>query len=178
MTRSPSPPTFVSLRLGRRPAGFSLVEVTLALAVTAFCLLAIFGLLPIGLKNNQASIEQTVANSILSAVAADLRATPPTSPPGQAVLQGNPAPNGFNISIPANPVMAAPPTATLYFTGEGKPSTSPATDSRYRLTVDFPSNGSSARAATFVNLQVSWPAAVALSNATGSVQTFVALDRN
>ncbi len=173
MTRSATPPTFVSLRLGRRPAGFSLVEVTLALAVTAFCLLAIFGLLPIGLKNNQASIEQTVANSILSAVAADLRATPATSPLGQAAVSQQ-----FSISIPANPVMAAPPTATLYFTGEGKSSTSPAADSRYRMTVDFPSNGSSARAATFVNLQVSWPAAVALTNATGSVQTFVALDRN
>ena len=146
---------------------------TLGLAVTAFCLLAIFGLLPIGLKNNQASVEQTVANSILSAVAADLRATPPTSLPGQAAVSQQ-----FSISVPANPVTAAPPTATLYFTGEGKSSTSPTTDSRYRLTVDFPSNGSSARAATFVNLQVSWPAAAVLSNATGSVQTFIALDRN
>lgn len=171
MTRPDTPPTFASSRLGWRQAGFSLVEVTLALGVTAFCLLAIFGLLPIGLKNTQASVEQTAANSILSAVAADLRATPATVPPGQAAVSPQ-----FSIPIPANPVTAAPPTTTLYFTGEGKSSILLATDSRYRLKVDFPSNGSSARAATFVTLQVSWPAAP--SNAAGSVQTFVALDRN
>jgi uncharacterized protein (TIGR02598 family) len=49
--------------------------VTLALGVCSFCLVAILGLLPIGLATNQAAIEQTAANGILSAVAADLRAS-------------------------------------------------------------------------------------------------------
>jgi hypothetical protein len=57
---------------------FSLVEVTLALGVAAFCLIAVFGLLPIGLKTDQGAIRQTTANGILSAIVADLRATPLT----------------------------------------------------------------------------------------------------
>jgi hypothetical protein len=60
-------------------AAFSLVEVTLALGVAAFCLIALFGLLPIGLKTDQSAIRQTTANGILSAIVADLRATPVTS---------------------------------------------------------------------------------------------------
>src|ERR1700674_3846005 len=60
-------------------AGFSLVEVTLALGVAAFCLIALFGLLPLGVQTNQSSISQTAAASVLSSVVADLRATPKTS---------------------------------------------------------------------------------------------------
>jgi len=161
-----------------RHAAFSLVEVTLALGVAAFCLVAVFGLLPVGLRTNQAAVEQTVANGILSAVAADLRATPPTSPPGQAVPQGSPAPNRFNIAIPANPVATAPAPTTLYFSAAGQPSTLQTTDSRYRLVAAFLPNGTNAKAATFVSLQVSWPAAAPVANPSGSVQTFIALDRN
>src|ERR1700737_1955387 len=60
-------------------AAFSLVEVTLALGVAAFCLIAILGLLPAGLNTNQTSTRQTTANGILSSIVADLRATPTTS---------------------------------------------------------------------------------------------------
>ena len=65
------------------PAGFSLVEVTLALGVAAFCLIALLGLLPLGMQTNQSAVSQTAAASILSSVVADLRATArsnPTSP--------------------------------------------------------------------------------------------------
>src|SRR5256884_2039571 len=75
------------LRMKRRlplgPAGFSLVEVTLALGVAAFCLIALLGLLPLGMQTNQSAVSQTAAASILSSLVADLRATArsnPTSP--------------------------------------------------------------------------------------------------
>ena len=55
-------------------SAFSLVEVTLALGVAAFSLLIILGMLPVSLKTNQASTQQTNANGIISQVAADLRA--------------------------------------------------------------------------------------------------------
>src|ERR1051325_497154 len=55
-------------------AAFSLVEVTLALGVAGFCLLAVFALLPIGIKTNQIAFSQTAAATILSDVVADLRA--------------------------------------------------------------------------------------------------------
>src|SRR5438552_15177106 len=59
-----------------RAAGFSLVEVTLALGVAGFCLIAVFGLLPIGVQTNQRALSQTAATAILSSVVADMRATP------------------------------------------------------------------------------------------------------
>ena len=80
----------------RRDWSFSLVEVALALGVAAVSLLVIFSLLPIGLQTNQRSIEQTVSADILSAVAADLRATPVTSPRGGATTSTQ-----FGMSIPA-----------------------------------------------------------------------------
>ena len=52
----------------RRTAGFSLVEVTLALGVAALCLLVLMGLLPAGVKTQQSSIQQTTANQIISQI--------------------------------------------------------------------------------------------------------------
>ena len=63
--------------------GFSLLEVTIALGIAAFCLITLLGLLPLGMQTNQSAISQTAAASVLSSVVADLRATPkanPTSP--------------------------------------------------------------------------------------------------
>lgn len=56
---------------------FTLVEVSLALGVASFCLLSIVGLLPVGLTSNQASIEQTMAVNISSAIVSDLRTAQP-----------------------------------------------------------------------------------------------------
>ena len=52
-------------RSSRTTAGFSLVEVVLALGVAAFCLIAVLGMLPVGLKTQQASVGQTKANAII-----------------------------------------------------------------------------------------------------------------
>jgi len=71
------------LKMQARSA-FSLVEVALALGVAALSMLVIFSLLPIGLQTNQRSLEQTTSADILSAVVADLRATPVTNPRGNA----------------------------------------------------------------------------------------------
>ncbi len=62
-------------------SAFSLIEVTLALGVAAFCLIAVFGLLPVGVNTNQSSIQQTAAASFATRIAADLRAAKATAPP-------------------------------------------------------------------------------------------------
>ena len=152
---------------------FSLVEVAMALGVAAFCLIAIFGLLPVGLKIDRSAFEETAANGILSAVAADLRATPPTSPAGLEATSGQ-----FAIPIPGSSLATAPAPFTLFFTSEGQSTTSLDATSRYRLTLTFPSNSSGAKTATLVNLQVSWPAAVAPEKAAGRATMLLALDRN
>lgn len=174
-------------------AAFTLVEVTLAMGIAAFCLIVIFGLIPIGLKSNQAAIQQTAANGILSVVAADLRATrPPT--PSEITAKTPITSQQFVIPIPANPVTVSPAPILRYFSSDGQCTTdlagsirpdgtayNPRMQTRYRLTIAFLPNGSTpTRTATFVNLQVTWPAAVdpATGRPEGSVQTFVALDRN
>src|SRR5438874_13512567 len=63
----------------RRVHAFSLVELTLALGIAAFCLLAVFGLVPIGVQTNRNATSQSAATNITAAVVADLRATPNTS---------------------------------------------------------------------------------------------------
>ena len=155
-----------------RTKGFSLIEVTLALGVAAVSLLAIFALLPVGVKTNQVAIEQTASISVLSAISADLRATPPTTPRGGAATSPL-----FSIAIPANPV-GGKITKTLYFTTEGQFSTTLTPASRYCVSITFLPNGARARTATFAHLTAAWPAAAALPNAEGTSEWFVALDRN
>ena len=154
----------------RRDWSFSLVEVTLALGVAAVSLLAIFSLLPIGLQTNQRSIMQTASADILSAVAADLRATPVTNPRGNATTSTQ-----FGISIPA---AGSTETTTLFLNSAGRSDTSLRPDSRYRMTVTFVSNGGGAKAATFADLKITWPAGAAVTNAQGTAEMFAAFDRN
>lgn len=151
-------------RLRYRARGFSLVEVTLALGVATFCLVGLFGLLPVGFQATQNSASQTAAASVLSSVVADLRATPKTSPmsPQHEITFGN--------------------AKTLYFDGEGRavspmdPNAAP----RYRVTISFPPSPGGSFAPTFVSLKVTWPALVdpATAPPAGSVETFTALDRH
>ena len=168
---------------------FSLVEVTLALGVAAISLISIFGLLVTGTQTNHTAIEQSASGDILTAVAADLRATPRTSPPGNAAVSPQ-----FKINIPSNPVNNAV-TATIFFAAQGQcsstldgstkcdgSSSSPALQVRYRLTVSFRPNDpgtTPAKTATFVNLRMTWPAAADPATVTTSAaEAFVTLDRN
>jgi len=153
-----------------RPAvfesGFSLVEVTLALGVAALCLMTVFAFLPVGLRTTQNAKEQLASADIISAVAADLRATPATTSTSPRLA----------IPIPTNPVSATTTTA-LFFDAEGEFSPAITADSRYQLTVTFLRN-SGARSATLVNLKITWPAAASPDNAAGFGEMFLALDRN
>jgi type II secretory pathway pseudopilin PulG len=63
-----------------RPAlGFSLVEVVIALGVISFALVAIIGLLPIGLATNRGTIQETRANHLAEEVFSTLRSQTFTS---------------------------------------------------------------------------------------------------
>jgi len=156
-------------RSGRR-SSFSLVEVTLALGVAAVSLIVIFSLLPVGLQTNQRSIEQTASADILSAVAADLRATPVTRPRGNAATSTQ-----FGINIPA---AGGAGTTTLFFNSAGQSNSSQQSDSRYRVTVSFVSSGGGVKTATWADLKVTWPAGAAITNAQGTAEMFAAFDRN
>jgi uncharacterized protein (TIGR02598 family) len=138
-------------------AAFSLVEVTLALGIAAFCLIAIFGLMPVGVQTNRNATSQTAATNIIVAVVADLRATPKS---GYTSSQ-------FSITFGTNP----PP---MYFDGAGQFATTLGANSRYQLNITW----SGSAGLRYADLKVTWPAAAAPANASGSVETFAAFDRN
>lgn len=148
---------------------FSLVEVSVALGVAGFCLVAVLGLLPVSLASNAVSTGQTTANGIVTAVTADLRATPP----GTAATSQQ-----YQIAIPTAGTAAS---QSLYFNDDGVLVTTVGAATR-RLDIAFaPSlSGGGLRTATCATMRVSWPAAVDPSKATpsGCVTAFIALDRN
>jgi type II secretory pathway pseudopilin PulG len=167
-------------------SAFSLVEVTLALGVAGFCLIAVFGLLPVGVQTNQRAVSQTAATAILSSVIADMRVSAKaTSLATQSQL--------FKINIPAGTGSNLTPQ-TLYFDSQAACSTdingsikpgggawSPALQVRYRLSVKFPSNGGTVYGGTYASLLVTWPAVVdpfATQLPGGSSEMFAALSRN
>jgi uncharacterized protein (TIGR02598 family) len=156
-------------------AAFSLVELTLALGVAAFCLIAVFGLVPIGVHTNRNATSQTAAANIMAAVIADLRATPLTNPRGNATTSLL-----YQIPIPANPVTTATTITPLFFAQDGTFSTTIQADSRYRLNITFRPNGPAARTATYADVKVTWPAAADPTTVTpaGSAEMFAAFDRN
>jgi len=137
-------------------SGFSLAEVTLALGIAAFCLIAVFGLMPVGVQTSRNATSQTAATNILAAVVADLRATPNTINTSSQ----------FAITFGTN--------KTLYFDGSGQFSTSLNANSRYQLNVTW--SGSSGL--RYADVKVTWPAAATSADANGSAEMFAAFDRN
>jgi Tfp pilus assembly protein PilV len=155
-------------------AAFSLVELTLALGVAAFCLIGVFGLMPAGVQTNRNATSQTRATNIMAAVVADLRATP------KSPSSWNGTSSQFCISLGTS--------TTLYFDREGRcsgdlagstspcgVSWNPALQTRYQLNITFPSTGN----LTYAELKVTWPAAADPATATpnGSAEMFAAFDR-
>ena len=144
-------------------AAFSLIEVTLALGIGAFCLIAVFGLVPVAVLTNRNAISQTAATNIMAAVVCDLRATPTTTNTSSQ----------FTIRFGTN--------KTLYFDGTGQFTTSLSTNSRYQLNVIWHTSnltGSCSPALPCADVNVTWPAAATAANASGSTEIFAAFDRN
>jgi len=72
--RRPTSETSLFRRVPRsRRSGFSLIEVAMAVALIAFCLVALLGLLHVGLRQERTSIDQTQATHVLDAVKEALR---------------------------------------------------------------------------------------------------------
>src|SRR5438128_3843292 len=163
----------------QRTCGFSLVELTLALGVAAFCLLAVFGLMPIGVQTNRNATSQTRATNIAAAVTADLRATP------RCVATSS----QYQITVGmVCPPASTPSPKTLYFDSEGEASCdlegsqqadcvsawSPPIKTRYRLTIRWNANAPSG--SSWADLKLTWPAPTdpATTTPSGSVEMFAA----
>ena len=138
-------------------AGFSLVEVTIAVGIAAFCLISIIGLLSAGFSANKKSLKTTEAAGIVEALFADLRS----------------APEGLNSFIYGiNPNVDQVTTRYLDRTGQEKPES--AADLRLILTVDAPSSG--IIAPSFIRAEIVWPPGVA--NSPNKFEAFTMIDRD
>ncbi len=147
-------------------SAFSLVEVTLAVGIAGFCLLAVFGLLPVGLTSNQNAIEQTAAAGWASAVASDLRSTPATS-----------------TSSPQYKISLSDAKFNIFLAEDGTRKNT-AADARYRANVWlYPPSGGQ-KTATVVRILITWPAVADsviktdASKYSGSYEVMTTLDRN
>ena len=141
----------------RSSAAFSLVEVTLALGIAAFCLLAVIGLVPVAALTNRNATSQTAATNVIASVIADMRATTSSTSPQYGITFGT--------------------AKTLYFDGAGQFATSLGANSRYRVRITFPSSPSGL---SYADVKATWPAPVdpATTTPSGSVEIFAAFDRN
>jgi uncharacterized protein (TIGR02598 family) len=172
-------------------AAFSLVEVTLALGVAAFCLLAVLGLLPIGVKTNQAATNETIANGILSAIISDLRTMATVS--GTKDKQSK----QFKVYFPkAQKDDKTSPPVYLYFaidgsTAQGKNGPTPnlpdsntvfyVTISYMPAPAGYPLDVADSMAAWLFDVQVAWPYAGVQPPSNGPapagvVETFLSVD--
>jgi len=163
-------------------AAFSLVEVTIALGVAAVCLIVLLGALPAGLRTQQASSQQTIANGIITEIIGDLRADL-RLPPGQVSREdsGN---GGSGFGLHGHWAQVRTPD-TLYFTTEGKwtgtlNTGSPTSDAALRATITylFPPSASTSVA----KIIVSWPpqinpTAPGAPVPAGFVEAFIAVNR-
>ena len=161
----------------RVTAAFSLVEVTLALGVAAIAFVAILGILPVGLKSQQAGIKQTTANSIISQIVGKLRAAVRV-PPGQ---QDTSDPKWL-LRPHTGGGPWDPTPDTLFFTNEGNSVGSGITnDSIYRATITYFQPPTPGYTTSLADITVSWPPQFDPTDPAavlaGKVETFVAINR-
>ncbi len=165
----------------RAVSGFSLVEVTLSLGIAAFCLIAVIGIIPVGVQTNRNATSKTRATNVMAAVVADLRSSKTSSTSAR-----------FGITIPSNHTLGAgsncnrcascwnAQTQTIYFDGSGQVVASTAALYRVTLTLVQNPTATSTTGALFYDVVATWPAQAdpCATTPSGSVETLAALDRN
>jgi uncharacterized protein (TIGR02598 family) len=147
---------------GNLQRAFSLVEVTIALGIVSFCLIAILGLLPAGLNTNKASVQQNAAANLASLIASDLRSTPATT--NRSTCYGLELPAGGtgnkSVLLDESGAVASDAASAVFLA---------------TVTVVAPASGVTASSARIL---ITWPAAADITKASGSFETVVGLNRN
>ena len=188
----------------RRVHAFSLIELTFSLGIAAFCLITVFGLMPVSVQTNRNSTSQSAAANIMAGVIADLRAASRPYDNSKAYFTGDQVVSGGNcylaVATQVTPGHAPPdPTywtlvsscprfgivfgtnATLYFDGSGQFTTSQDANSRYQLNVTWNvgnATGACSTALPCADLKVTWPASADPATPSGSAEMFAAFDRH
>ena len=128
-------------------SGFSLIEVVLAIGIVSFALLAVVGLLPVGMKSTQNAREQAAAANVLNSIANALRS---------AEKNGNSFSNTFagqNIVFSTNGGSSSVEWDRLDLNGQSTNSASARL--KARLIITNPTNSTSTGEAL---ISIAWPA--------------------
>jgi uncharacterized protein (TIGR02598 family) len=157
------------IHLRQKSDAFSLVEVTFALGVAAFCLIAVLGLVPVAHSTQQASIRQSAANGITSQIIGDLRAAfrkPGNNSSSQFGVGLKKFPPGLGQKYTPDP---------LYFDITGTQQNGSA-GAVYKATITYYSTTDAT--STLADIIISWPAEQAdLTKAAGFTDTLAIIDR-
>jgi type II secretory pathway pseudopilin PulG len=152
-----------------RNEAFSLVEVVLALGVISFAIVAIFGLLPIGLNTGRAAQDQTRADQLAETLIDSMASQAQTQFSAVTLPSASPAPPPLDLATSIS--TAAAPAVQLYANNDGQLSTvsAGAVYSVKILTNNVPT-GFDPGYANEVTISVAWPAVAATTAQT--VQSF------
>jgi len=131
----------------RRPSGFSLVEVTLAIGIIALTILSTLGLLGVGMGMNRDSVAQTGAASLVREIVADLQMLNDWSSPSPRLEITPGTPKMFYVTYNGDIIPASNTTAQQRI------------DASYRVDVSFGAN--SASTPPTLHMVVSWPTGMA-----------------
>jgi hypothetical protein len=151
------------------------VEVALALGIAVFCLATMIALIPVGLKSDQASVEQSIASGFVRSIVADLRAasTNAISPV-----------YGISLESAGLQTLFITPSGNATTVGSPLNGSNPASMPKYRASVFVSPPVGGTLQATMVRVQLTWPAAADPDPSTipgkfnGSVDILTAIDRN
>lgn len=162
-----APAALVKPSASRSASAFSLVEVVIALGIAAFCLVALLGLFPSGLKSAKSTTDQTAAAGLLANVALDLRGIP----------AGSNSSSLYGITLPA--VGAGSTLSTNFFFAEdgGISDSSASITARYGVLLIL-SNPTTAL--TTARIQIYWPPTLStnsLGNALGVIESVFSINR-
>lgn len=147
---------------------FSLVEVVMALGVVAFAIVAVMGLLPVGLREARNSTAEVQAVNLMTLLVADLKnATARGGATSSMGLSPTPAASGVSVAT----------IHTFYTDAAQGLTTTRSADSLYRVTLRY--NRLDSLTGTEAFLMVSWPPMTdPLSGSTrpmGQVETYLSI---
>lgn len=125
---------------------FSLLEVAIALGVVSFALVAVLGILPIGMGAASDVVQFTAASQIAGAIDCDLRNSSLTNT------------NSAFYRIPLGQG-----TNDFYFDSLGNTSTAATAKFRARVTINPPVGAVSG---SYVSILLAWPAGAAITNSS------------
>jgi type II secretory pathway pseudopilin PulG len=156
--------------------GFSLVEVMLALGIVVVGLLAILALVPIGLRTNSETRQETASTLLLSAIEADLNGIPAGSTNSTPIFQ-LPSPRVAVPPDPSSEIYAVYEDWQIipYASGTPPDRNSDGAPAMCRLIYERQGQAAQSLEQPYrVRLRMSWPAAAAPENAAFTFETILA----